>query len=222
LGRHALLLFPLIVIGLAAAGCGGNGGEDEAKPLSLEQRLLSPADAPGFTQQTAQFEWNDAQQVVDEGIGPALPQQNAAEATRVLEDANFIDGAARVLSKPGTKENLITIVLRFGSPGGGTSVLRWLHEQDLAPCTGNCGIRISELAVDGIPEAAGAQRVVNEAAAGATPPPWDRYIIEFTDGAFLYSVERASPYQTPTDGDATDAEDAAQALYDRVKGAPLT
>src|ERR671922_2395783 len=102
--------------GLLLVGCGGGGSGEQADTLTVGQRLLPPAESPGFTVRKNHFVWSDARSVVDEGIGPALPAGNTKEATNVLEQANFVSGAAEVLSAPGSSENLIVMVLRLGSP----------------------------------------------------------------------------------------------------------
>lgn len=197
------------------AGCGGDddGDERRSRPLSVQERLLPAEEMPGFERKRT-FDWSDAATFVSEGIGPALARRNSDEAIDVMTKAGFVSGAAEVLSK-GSDENLIVMALQFKTPSGATDAVEWLHDQDLKPCIGVCAIAIGEISVEDIPGAKGARRVVTEQRfdAGETDlPPYDRYLIEFADGSFMYVVERASPYTTPEEGDEDDALDAAEKL----------
>lgn len=213
----------LVTIALAIAVAGGGCGGDDETPaaLTLKERLLPTADAGEGFEVKEEFDWSTAHEAVLQGLGPGLPQQNEDEAETVLEQAGLVAGVGELLTK-GDNENLIVIVLRFASSDGARKAGDWLHQQDRRPCRETCSTDISEFDVDQIPDASGVQRLVNERRAGPLEvlPPWDRYLIGFSDGQFLYQVERASPYATGTEGDEDEARDAAKALYDRVKGAP--
>lgn len=53
---------------------------------------------------------------------------------------------------------------------------------------------------------------------GQESPPYDWFIVDFTDGTVLYLVERAAPPGTAT---REDAVEFAKTLRERVAGAPF-
>jgi hypothetical protein len=59
---------------------------------------------------------------------------------------------------------------------------------------------------------------VEAADGGRDSPPFDRFIVHFTDGPVLYIVERAAP---PGTARPDDAVEFATRLRERVAGAPF-
>jgi hypothetical protein len=196
-------------------GCGGD--DEPAAPLALDKRLPTDEEAAGFAVQR-RFTWPDADGPVEEGFAATLNNpETQDEAKKMLRDAGYVEGAAVVRSRA-ENDNLVVMVLRLGSEDGARDVLEWEHREELKPCPGVCNVRISEFDVGGIDDAKGIQRLVGQPIAGQESPPYDRFLVDFTDGTVLYLVERAAPPGTAT---RQDAVDLAKKLRERVAGAPF-
>lgn len=213
--------FGLVAAGMAASallvGCGGDAGS--SAPLTLEERLLPVADAPGF-ELSKDFSWSTAEGAVSEGVGPAFNEANPEQGIEAFEAAGFVAGVAEVLSKGDAagEDNLIVLALQFGSEEGAKNVHEFLHADNLLAVPGSCSTNIAEFDVEDIPDATGVARTLSGGAGERCP---DRYLVDFTDGSFLYLMERVVPSGSGSSEGQAAAISFATTLYERVKGAPL-
>ncbi|HKX75586.1 MAG TPA: hypothetical protein VJR05_09375 [Acidimicrobiia bacterium] len=211
--------FGIVALGLVVAlsvGCVG-GSPD---PLTIEERLLPVADAPGF-ELSEDFSWRTAQEAITHSIGNGFNEATVAQAVELFEATGFVAGAGEVLSKVegATRDNFLGfVVFQFGSEEGAQDVHEFLHADDLKPMPGSCTVGIAEFEVDDVPNATGVARTLLEGGAGQICA--DRYLVDFTDGAFLYLVERVLPAGIGSNAAQDEAIGFAKALYERVKGAP--
>jgi hypothetical protein len=84
-----------------------------------------------------------------------------------------------------------------------------------------CAFDIGEFAVDGTPNAKGAQRIATQESLDRVDeprPPIAIYAIDFADGPFVYDITFSGP---PEEVSEQEAELIAKRLYERVVGAPL-
>lgn len=196
-----------------------------AEPLSLEQRVLSEADAPGSlpdpieTRQTASTldEFTAWQDIPAAEIDP-----------RTLEEAGFVSAIhdtrffPETPGGPHTREaaHVRILVVQFDSQGGALTGADLLHENALQPCPGSCAARIEEFDVSGVPDAKGVRRLVTAERlqeTGEEGEPSDSYTISFAAGPFVYQVEGFAP---PGEISEQQIEDVAKKVHDRVAGAP--
>jgi hypothetical protein len=221
-----LVLTLAAVLGLAACG-----GGDEAGPLSLEQRFIQDADAPGYPPDPVEggkHTWGNAEDFVDQTHDRISATK--AEAEQFLTEAGFVRAIGGTRFLPGSDgehspgdPHVITGVLQFESDEGARDAVEWFDEDGHQPCPDNCGIIISEFEVDGIPDAKGVRRVLTaerlpQGEEGEPFRPFDSYDIWFADGPFAYYVGTFAPPGPATK--ETVAEGIAKRIYDRVKGAP--
>lgn len=207
---------------LSLAACGGGGGDD-ADPLALDQRFIQAGDAPGYEPDPVEggkHIWGGVDDFVDQ-THDRLVSATVAEAKKFLTEAGFVRAIGGTRFLPGSDgehsrsdPHVVVGVLQFESDEGARDALDWFHEDGLQPCPGNCGVRISEFEVDGIPDAKGVRRVVGEG-----DEPFEAYDIGFADGPFAYFIgTSANPPGDATTEAVTEA--IAKHIYARVKGAP--
>ena len=212
---------------LGVAACGGGNGAD---PLTLGQRFIQDADAPGYEpdpEEGGRHTWGDADEFVDQ-TGDRLVSATTAEAKEFLNEAGFIRAIGGTRFLPGSDgehsrgdPHVVMGVLRFESDEGARDALDWFYEDDRQPCPGKCAVTISEFEVDGIPDAKGVRRVVTAERlrqTGEEGEPFDGYDIRFADGSFAYYVGTFGPPGGATTEAVTEA--IAKRIYERVKGAP--
>jgi hypothetical protein len=213
------------VLGVPACG-GGN----EADSLTLDQRFIQDADAPGYEPDPVEggkHNWGDADEFVDQ-TRDGLISATTAEAKEFLTEAGFVRAIGGTRFLPGSDgehtpgdPHVIMNVLQFESEDGARDAVDWYHHDDRQPCPGRCAITISEFEVDGIPDATGVRRVVlaeQLRQTGEGGEPFDGYDIRFADGPFAYYVGTSGPSRDATTEAVTEA--IAKRIYDRVKGAP--
>ena len=213
------------VMGIAA--CGG-GGDDAAAPLTLEQRVLGEAEAPGSKPDPVETP------IKAVGMAELASKFEDQLITATDEDAARLekDGFVAAIretrffpSEPGGEHSrelphVSSVVMQFGSDAGATDAVDLLHTDGLEPCPETCAFDIAEFEVDGIPNAKGAQRIATQEAldqVGDEQPPHAEYTIHFADGPFAYTVTSFGP---PGDVSEQHAEEVATKLYERVQGAP--
>jgi hypothetical protein len=213
------------VIALSAAAC---GSEDDAAPLTLEQRVSGEADATG-----SQADPNETPVTVT-GIEDvhSLPDglfSPEEEDVSAMEEAGFASALVDTRffpSEPGAEHvgdeaHVARLVMQFASEEDAADVADLLHDDGLEPCPGNlCSADISEFEVDDIPDAQGAARVTTAEdleATGEQGQPFAAYKITFADGQFAYEVDMFGP---PDKVSQEQAEEIAKKLYERVGGAP--
>ena len=211
---RAMLAGVLVAVaGLLPLAC---GGDEDAEPLQLEQRLPTADDAPGFAE-VRTFDWREPEGPVDEGF--AFTQdfpETRDEALETLRDGGYVRGVASVRSRA-ENDNLVVMVLQLGSEDAARETMDALYAFEQKRCVEACNVRVSEFDLDGIDGGRGIEKVVGAPIAGQESPPFDRYVMLFADGPFLYLVERAAP---PGSIERDEAIDAAATLHERVEGAP--
>jgi hypothetical protein len=221
----------LAVLGLAAVfGAVGCGGDDEAEPLTLEERFSQADDAPGYKpdpEEGGKHTWATVDEFANE-TSDQLIRATRADLEEFLRDAGFVRAIGGTRFLPGDNgehdrndAHVVVGVLQFESDGGAGDAVEWYHEDGLKPCPGKCAVTISEFEVDGIPDAKGVRRVVTAERleqTGEEGEPHDDYSILFSDGEFAYLVQTFGPIGEATTEATTEA--IAKRIYDRVKGAP--
>jgi hypothetical protein len=220
-----------VVLSVAAVlGVAACGGGNEADPLTLDQRFIKDADAPGYEPDPVEggrHTWSDADEFVDQSHDRFV-SVTTAEAKEFLTETGFVRGIGGTRFLPGSDgehsrgdPHAVVGVLQFESDDGARDAVDWYHEEDSQPCPGKCAVTISEFEVDGIPDAKGARRVVTAQRlqqTGEEGEPFDAYDIGFADGPFAYFVGTFGPPGDATTEAVTEA--IAKRIYDRVKGAP--
>jgi hypothetical protein len=212
---------------LGAAAC---GGDDEAQPLTLEQRFFQPGDAPGYEPDPVEggkHTWSGVDEYANQ-TSDALVRATLADYKEFLTEAGFIRGigGTRFLPEDGNEHepddpHVRVGVLQFESEEGARDAVDWYHEELRQPCPGHCAATISEFEVDGISDAKGVRAVVTAKRleqTGEEGEPHDAYDILFSDGPFAYLVTTFGPIGEATTEATTEA--IAKRIYNRVKGAP--
>ncbi len=227
--RLVLPLLAALVLTVPVA-CGG--GDDTASgtttveqaPLTLSQRLVTAADAPGSKPDpveqggtTVKFD-EFIQALSDLAIGA-----DTKEMTTVFKEAGF-EGAGSGTRFFGathtrTEPHVSSSVVQLQSEEGATSALDWLETDTMKPCPMSCAVQRSTFDVDDIPGARGVHRsaTADDIARVGTPDerPFDSYWVGFTDGSFVYTVDLHGPPGSVTEEQALKI---AQAHYERLKG----
>jgi hypothetical protein len=218
------VLFLTAVIALGAAAC---GGEEDAAPLALEQRVSGDADAPGSQADPVETPVTvtgieDVRSLPDGLFDPEEEDVSAMEEAgfaSALVDTRFFPsqpGAEHVGDEP----HVARLVMQFASKEAAADMADVLHDDALEPCPGSCAVDISEFDVDDIPDAQGVQRITTAEdleETGEQGPPFAAYKITFADGPFAYEVDMFGP---PDKVSQEQAEEIAKNLYDRVEGSP--
>jgi hypothetical protein len=220
------VVFLAIAALLGIAAC---NGDDAAPPLTLDQRVVGEAEAPGWepdpieTRRTAtgleELAATMEDQLITATEEEAAALGEAGFVTAIL-DARFFPsepGALHVQGDP----HISTLVMEFGSEAGATDAVDLLHADGLEPCPETCAFSVTEFEVDGIPNARGIQRIATQEALdriGDTErPPHAEYSIYFADGPFAYEVKM---FGSPDEVSEQQAEEIAAKLFTRVQGAP--
>ena len=219
-----LLLILATIAALAVAAC---GGEDEAAPLGLEQRVASAEDAPGWEPDP-----------VEKGVTVGSPDEFVSklgdafinptdEETAELRGSSFVGAIDDTLFLPdepggshtGDAPHLRTLVLEFESGDDAQRAVEILHADSIRPCPETCATQVEEFDVDGIDDAQGVRRFATaeaiEAVGDDDVRPFDSYEIHFADGSFAYRVVITG---APGAVSEEEVEEITQRLYDRVSG----
>ena len=215
------------VFAASAAAC---GGDEAAAPLTLEQRVPNEADVPGTQPDPVETTVvvrgiENIGEVEDVLFGQG---EDAAAIAERLKDDGFVAGISDTRFYPtepgadheGDEVHVATLVGQFGSSEGAADAVEALTEDGLQPCPETCAFDISEFDVDGIPDATGVARVATAESLEETGEPGEPhadYTIRFADGPYAYAVSMFGP---PAEVTEEKAEELAQTLYERVKGAP--
>jgi hypothetical protein len=213
-------LLAVLVAAIAVAACA------PAAPLKLEERVPSAEDVPGTEPDPLQT------QVVVTGIDEFEAQFLAGDPTvtdadvQVLEDAGFVAAIQDARFYPGDEGHgpgavhIFSLVMQFDSSDGTQDVVAYMQDFNLRTCPETCAYTSAEFDVDGIPDALGAQQIATQESldeVGDPGEPMAIYAIDFADGLFVYDIKLSGP---PEEVSEEEAEEIAQTLYERVKGAP--
>lgn len=214
---------PILALAVATAiGLGACGGEDAA-PLTLEQRLPTPAEVPGYKPEPGDRQvFSDAADFAT-SIQDALVQATVKQATDVFKEGGFVSAISQDFSKEGAEDtSLSAVVIEFESADGAQKVSDWRDADIRKPCPEKCIVDISEFEVEGISGATkGVHRAVTREALEATGEegqPFDSYEVGFMDGAVAYDILTFGPPGSVTE---TETIEDLKRLYERVKDAPL-
>jgi hypothetical protein len=218
-------LVTAIVLGAGLAAC---GGDEEAAPLGLEQRVPGAAEAPGSEPDPVETQVTVTGLDAFEAKLMADVPSVTDEDVRALEEAGFVSaisdtrfypsepGGAHVRDAP----HVFTVVLRFESEEGAREAVELMHQFNLRSCPETCAFDNSEFDVDGTPNALGAQRIATQESldqVGDPGEPFAVYAIDFADGPFVYDIALSG---SPEEVSEQEAQEIAKRLYERVVGAP--
>ena len=220
----------VVLILAALFGAAACGGDDEAAPLTLEQRFIQAGDAPGYEPdplEGGKHTWDGADKFAAQ-TSDQLIRATLVDYEKFLTEAGFVRAIGGTRFLPGDNgehdrndPHVVMGVLQFESDEGARDAVDWYHDDGTQPCPGKCAVTISEFEVDGIPDAKGVRRFVTAERlrqTGEEGEPNDGYDIRFSDGPFAYHVGTFGPIGDATTEQVTEA--IAKRIYDRVKGAP--
>ena len=223
--RHGVVVLAVVAV-LGIVACNGDAA---VAPLTLEQRIVGEAEAPGSeadpieTQRTATGLEELAATMEHQLITATEEEKTAigeAGFVSAILDTRFFPsepGALHVGGEP----HVSTLVMQFSSESGASDAVDLLHADGLEPCPVSCAFAVAEFEVNGIPNARGISRIATQEAldrVGDTERfPQGEYSIYFADGPFAYNVRMFGP---PEDVSEQQAEGIAKKLYDRVQGLP--
>ncbi len=210
---------------LAAITIVACGGDDETtQPVPLAQRFVTAEDAPGSKPDPVERR-ESAENLVEfiRASGPLFIDPDENEITAVFQEAGF-KGAGldtRFFGETHTRAapHVNSSFIELGSEDGATSALDWLETDAKKPCPMSCAVQISEFDVDDIPDARGVHRISTaediERFGFEDERPLDSYLVGFTNGAFVYTMDLHGP---PGSVSEKQALDIASAYYDRLAG----
>jgi hypothetical protein len=213
-----------LVFSLPLVACGGGGA---GAPLTLEQRVVGAAEAPGSepdpveTQVTA----TGLEELESRLDGPPIYDEDIT----AFREAGFVSAIIDTRffpSEPGGEPtrmspHLVTVVYEFESEEGANAAVNVAHRIGLRPCPETCAYEITEFQPAGVPNAKGVQAIATQESidqVGDDIEPDARYSVYFADGPFAYEVTKFGP---PDEVSRQQVEDIATKLYARVKGAPV-
>jgi hypothetical protein len=223
---RAVLLAIAVVTITGCVACGGD--ESEAQPLTMEQRLLRQADAPGS--KVDPVETRLTARNLDEFKGWDIEEHVAAARIErdKLEEAGFVSAIHETRFYPRRAGGSHTrdarhvrmLVLRFESQDGAATGVDLLRLNGFTPCPGKCATSFEELDPSKVPDARGLRRFATARRLEELHEqgdPFDGYTIWFADGPFAYELEMFGP---PGAVSEKQTEELARKVYDRVEGAP--
>jgi hypothetical protein len=211
----------VFVIAIALSACA-----PQAEPLTLEERVPTAEDAPGTEPDPLETP------VTVTGIDEFEAQFLAGDPTvtdadvQALEDAGFVAAIRDARFYPGEEGHgpgavhIFSLVMQFDSADGTGDVVAYMQDFNLRTCPETCAYSSAEFDVDGIPDGLGAQQIATQESldeVGDPGEPMAIYAIDFADGLFVYDIKLSGP---PEEVSEEEAEEIAQTLYERVKGAP--
>jgi hypothetical protein len=218
-------LIPLLVV-LATVALSGCGSDDEtAVPVPLPQRFVTAEDAPGS--KADPDELRDTTFDFDEftaAAGERFIDADTDEMTTVFQEAGFKGSGVDTrfygeTHTPGESPHVVSSFIELESEEGATSALDWLETDARKPCPRSCAVQISTLDVDDIPDARGVRRVQTaediERVGVEDQVPLDSYMVAFTDGGVVYTVDLFGP---PGSVSEEQALDIVRAYHHRLTG----
>lgn len=213
-----------LAVSVSLVACGGEGA---TAPLTLEERVVGEAEAPGSepdpeeTPVTA----TGLDELEAELAGPTVYEEDL----RAVEEAGFVSMVVNTRffpSEPGGEHvpgtpHVVTFVYEFESDDGANAGVDLAHDIGLRPCPETCAYEITEFEPTSVPDAKGAQAIATQESIdeiGDDIQPDARYSVYFADGPVAYEVTVFGP---PDEVTRQQVEDIAANLYERVQGAPL-
>ena len=217
--RYAVRL-AVLVTAVALMACSG----DEPAPPPLAQRFVSAADAPGSTIDTVEVrETADEIDAFVSLFSPHMVDADRDEMTTVFGEAGFQEAGTEVRFIGETHSpdvpHIFSSFYEVGSEDEAASTLDWLVTDSKKPCPESCATVVSEFDVPGIPDTNGVRRLTTaeaiEAAGTSEQIPRDSYLVGFTVGSSVYTMDLAGPPGSVTE---QEARETASAYYDRLTG----
>ena len=217
--RHAIRLGLLVTV-LSLVAC--SGGEPDPPPLA--QRFVTAEDAPGST--IDPVEVRETADEVDSFVSlfsQHMVDADRDEMTAVFTDADFQSAGTEVRfigeEHSPDEPHIFSSFYELGSEDGAASALDLLVTDSQKPCPESCATVVSEFDVSGIPDGSGVRRLTTaeaiEAAGTAEQIPRDSYLVAFTVGSSVYTMDFAGPPGSVT---VQEAQEIASAYYDRLAG----
>ena len=213
-----------LVLSLLLVAC---GSEEATEPLTLEERVVGEAEAPGSEPDPVeeQVTVTGLEELEAELSGPEVYDEDL----QAMEDARFVSLVIDTRffpSEPGGEHvpgtpHVVTFVSEFESEDGANAGAEVARDIGLRPCPETCAYEIAEFEPSGVPGALGVQAIATQEAIdeiGDDIQPDARYSVYFADGPIAYEVTVFGP---PDEVTRQQAEDIATSLYERVNGAPL-
>ena len=204
----------LVAVAMATVAACGDDDEGGVSPEALEEHLFPKSELQRLDLEVERtFAWDNPTDFTVQGL--FLPEATPpSESIELIDDAGFEAGAGQFLGRGSSVG-----VAQFQSEEGANEVRDYLHEQDLQqPCYAACVVEPREFELEGIPDAQAVAQLPTE---GEPPPdsgpPFERYVVEFTVGSFLYVGDASGP---PGGDLRSQFVEAANALYDHVKDLP--
>ena len=203
------------------------GGEEANAPLTLEQRVVGAAEAPGSEPDPVETPVTliGLEELEAELAGGAVYDEDISE----LGEAGFVSAVVDTRffpSEPGGEHvpgtpHVFTVVSEFESEEGANEGVTVAHRIGLRPCPETCAYEITEFETAGVPNATGVQAIATQERIDEIDDdiqPDARYSVYFADGPIVYEVTMFGP---PDEVSRQQVEDIAAELYARVEGAPL-
>jgi hypothetical protein len=214
----------LAFVAVALAACGGGGSKAS---LTIDQRVPSAEDAPGWKADPVERPVSVSgpnefiSKLGERFINPTpkdVQEFKSSGFARALHVTKFFPETPSGRHTK-TAPHLFSLVMQFESEDGAKTALDVLHTDSLRPCPETCATQVQEFD-PGFGDAKGTRRYATEESIKATgdkeTKPFDRYEIEFTDGVFAYRVQMGG---APGAVSQDKAVTIARKLYERVKGA---
>ena len=218
-------LVAVLAFGLLLVACGSEGA---AAPLTLEQRVVGTAEAPGSEPDPieTQATTTELDEVALALGGPPIYDEDIralgqAGFVSLVTDTRFFPSEPGGEHIPRTSPHVFTVVYEFESAAGASEAVGIAHRIGLRPCPETCAYEITEFQPTGVPNAKGVQAIATQESIdriGDDIQPDARYSVYFSVGAFAYEVTTFGP---PEAVSRQQVEDIAAKLYARIKGAPL-
>lgn len=201
---------------------------EEAAPLTLEQRVVGEAEAPGSEpdpEETPVTVTGLEELEAEFAQGPPVDEDDL----RAIEEAGFVSAVINTRffpSEPGGEHipgtpHVVTSVYEFESEEGANAAVDVAHAIGLRSCPETCAYEIAEFEPAGVPDAKGVEAIATQESIdriGDDIQPDARYSVYFADGPIAYEVTMFGP---PDEVSRQQVEDIAEQLYERVEGAPL-
>lgn len=204
--------------------CSGSDEDDEtAAPVPVAQRFVTAEEAPGS--KADPVETRQTTEDFDEfiaALGERSVNPDVDEMTGVFEKAGFKGAGVDTrfygeTHTPGVSPHVVSSFVELDSEDGATSALDWFEKDARKPCPMSCAAQISTFDVEGIADARGVQRIATaediERVGTANEQPFESYLVGFTNGAFVFTVDLFGP---PGSVSEEQALDIASAYHDRL------
>ena len=205
------LLVSSITVALVACG---------AEPVPVAERFPTAAEAPGTKPDPVEKGEmvNDLDAFIP-AFSPALIDPDRDEMTTVFQGLKRAGLDVRFFGETHDPEgqHLFSWFIELDSEDRATSALDYLEADAKKPCPHSCATRVSSFDVADIPGARGVHRVATaediEAAGTADEHPSESFLVGFTVGAIVYTLDLHGEPGTVTED---HLQKIANAFYERL------